>query len=455
MSTETRANKLALILAAVVVGVVLLLGVRSCTTPSTPRESTSVQPGRPADADGVDATLRTMTARLGEVADLGQRQATQEQRLAQLEGQLVAESPKALEAQVNELAVILRELQNTQLALTDRLAAVEADRTQPLPSGAGHGIPPEFGIGPGARPADAGGGFDLSYPIGVSTPATDTWVYPLDHRELDAGAASAGAIAASGVGVAMVDSGVQSPSNSVATAQPRFTVPVNATMLDARAMTALIGRIPVQGQLQDPYPVKVVVGPEGLASNGLTLPSDLRGVVFSGAARGDWGLGCVRVQLSSATFTFDDGTIRTLSTEGEEEALGYISDAAGNPCIDGERISNAPKVLAARFAAGAFEAAARGFAQAQTNQVVTGGGSVVTAIDDAARFGAYTGLAGGAEDAQDWLEARLAQSFDAVYAPPGAVVAVHIQQALEIDYEPDGRKLIHEQDRTAQAGVLD
>lgn len=460
MSTETKPNRLIYLISAIVVVAVLFLGIRSCarSKPEPPPRAT-VEAGRPADADGVDATVRTLTARLGEVNDLGQRQASQEQRLAQLESQIVAESPKALEAQVSELAILLKEIQTSQLALADRLAGIEADRssTPPTSSGSGHGIPPAFGIPPGAQLSGADAGFGLpGYPITQAAPAADTWVYPLDHPPAALDGSGAGAMPSNSRFASTAEA---APPAVVAPAlEPRYTVPVNATLLDARAMTALIGRIPVQGALQDPYPVKVVVGPEGLATNGLNLPQDLRGMVFSGKARGDWGLSCVRVELDAVTFTFEDGTIRTLSSEagGEgETSLGYVSDAAGNPCIDGERITNAPKVLAARFAASAFEAAARGYAQAQTTSVVSGTGSVVTAVDDAARFGAYTGLAGGAEDAQDWLEERLAQSFDAIYAPPGARVAVHIQRALEIDFESNGRQLVHAPATTVHNTELD
>lgn len=452
MSTETRPNRLALILAGIVMLVVIGAGLRRCTQSAGPSTPTAVVPSRPADADGVDATMKTMTARLGEVAELNQRQQTQDQRLAQLESQLVAESPKQLEAQVSELAVLLRDLQASQLALTDRLASIEVNRSSAPTTG--NGIPPEFGISPDAQLAATNAPAPIgltSFPIGTgSLVPADTWIYPLDHPNNRQGHEADQDAFAVQDGPELTESAITATPRLP---EPRFTVPVNATLLNARAMTALIGRVPIQGQLQDPYPVKVVVGPEGLATNGLTLPADLRGMVFSGVARGDWGLSCVRAQLLAVTFTFEDGTIRTLSGEGED-ALGYISDAAGNPCINGERITNAPKVLAARFAASAFEAAARGFAQAQTNQVVTNG-SVVTTVDDAARFGAYTGLAGGAEDAQDWLEDRLGQSFDAVYAPPGEVVAVHLQKALEIDFESEGRKLVHAQRAGTTAGALD
>lgn len=93
----------------------------------------------------------------------------------------------------------------------------------------------------------------------------------------------------------------------------------------------------------------------------------------------------MRGQIDSATFVYEDGAIQTYGGEvasrlgsGEQNAqrrvLGYISDQNGVPCIGGKRVTNAPKVLGALFASSAFEAAARGYAEAQTSSVVTAAG---------------------------------------------------------------------------------
>lgn len=81
------------------------------------------------------------------------------------------------------------------------------------------------------------------------------------------------------------------------------------------AMTALIGRVPVDGTVNDPYPFKVLVGPDNLTANGIDIP-DVAGAVFSGTASGDWTLSCVRGQVRSITFVFHDGTIRTIPDDG-------------------------------------------------------------------------------------------------------------------------------------------
>lgn len=58
-------------------------------------------------------------------------------------------------------------------------------------------------------------------------------------------------------------------------------------------MTALLGRVPVNGTVTDPYPFKVLIGKDNLTANGIELP-DVEGAVVSGTASGDWTLSCVR-----------------------------------------------------------------------------------------------------------------------------------------------------------------
>lgn len=150
-------------------------------------------------------------------------------------------------------------------------------------------------------------------------------------------------------------------------------------------MTALVGRVPVQGQVRDPMPFKVITGADNLAANGLTIPG-VQGMVWSGTAIGDWTLSCVTGRLDSVTFVFDDGTIRTISSDdrrgqasgrsgGADKPLGWISDQQGIPCISGERKTNAPAFLTQRIGVMAIQAAAQAAAAAETTSVVsdTGG----------------------------------------------------------------------------------
>jgi hypothetical protein len=52
-------------------------------------------------------------------------------------------------------------------------------------------------------------------------------------------------------------------------------------------------------------------------------------------------------------------------------------------------------------------------------------------------------IASGLSEGSEWLEERQENSFDAIYAPPGTDVNVHINEELRIDYDPEGRKVNH------------
>jgi hypothetical protein len=72
---------------------------------------------------------------------------------------------------------------------------------------------------------------------------------------------------------------------------------------------------------QRPVPFKVLIGPDNLTANGIDIP-DVAGAVVSGTASGDWTLSCVRGQIRSVTFVFNDGTIRTMPEDGNRNQSG-------------------------------------------------------------------------------------------------------------------------------------
>jgi integrating conjugative element protein (TIGR03752 family) len=235
-------------------------------------------------------------------------------------------------------------------------------------------------------------------------------------------------------------------------ATPVYTIPRNATLIGSTAMTALVGRIPVKGQVRDPMPFKVITGKDNLAANGLTIPG-VQGMIWSGTAIGDWTLSCVSGQLESVTFVFDDGTIQTLSSDDNsmrgasgttDKPLGWISDVRGIPCISGERKTNAPAYLTQRIAAMSLEAAAEAAAQSETTTLLSDSGSVSSAVTgDSGQYILGKTLSGGSQEIAQWLRERQAQSFDAVFVPAGIEVAIHVDHELPIDFHANGRKLHH------------
>ena len=254
-------------------------------------------------------------------------------------------------------------------------------------------------------------------------------------------------------------------------AKPVYTVPTNSTLMGSIAMTALIGRVPIDGTVNDPYPFKVLIGPDNLTANGIDIP-DVAGAVVSGTASGDWTLSCVRGQIRSVTFVFHDGTIRTVPEDGgrnsnrqqnsgggnsTQDGLGWISDPYGIPCVSGERRSNAQQYLGTQALITAAGAGAASLIKSDN-----GGVAVVNNRDGSIGTVGISGneamgriLAGGVQDMSAWVNKLYGQAFAAVYVRPGAKVAVHIEQPLTIDYDPKGRKVDHRIGDTAHAQDLD
>jgi len=236
--------------------------------------------------------------------------------------------------------------------------------------------------------------------------------------------------------------------------RPVYTVPRNATLIGSTAMTALVGRVPVQGQVRDPMPFKIITGRDNLAANGLSVPG-VASMVWSGTAIGDWTLSCVTGRLTSVTFVFDDGTIRTLSSDDRgggggsaggaaADGLGWISDAQGIPCVSGERKTNAPAFLAKRIGVMAVQAAAQAAAAAETTTVISESGAARGSVTgDVGRYVLGQTIAGGSDEVARWLLEREGQSFDAVFVPAGAEVAIHVDRELAIDFDESGRRLSH------------
>ncbi|WP_326938364.1 TIGR03752 family integrating conjugative element protein [Avibacterium sp. 21-599] len=225
---------------------------------------------------------------------------------------------------------------------------------------------------------------------------------------------------------------------------PFYTIPRNATLMGAVSMTALLGRVPLNGSVSDPYPFKILVGRENLTANGIELPN-VEGAIISGTATGDWTLSCVRGKVESMTFVFTDGSIVTSTGEKKNQnnnkGIGWLSNPEGIPCIPGSRKTNAPEYLTTQFFLSGAEAAAQGLAMGQTT-TVTDGNSVVGAVTgNQGKYILGQALGGGLKETYDWLRQRYGQTFDAVYVPPGQKIAVHIDQQIEIDYDRNARKV--------------
>ncbi len=236
--------------------------------------------------------------------------------------------------------------------------------------------------------------------------------------------------------------------------KPVYTVSDNATLVGSIAMTALIGRIPIDGTVTDPYPFKVLVGADNLIANGFELP-ELAGAVMSGTASGDWTLSCVRGQIRSITFVFHDGTERTISSASHnggnadrtmQGGLGWISDPYGIPCVSGTQYSNAQQYLTTQMLLTAAGAGAASLIDSGNGDLAVVSGRTGTTLGTVGITGndaLQRVLAGGVQEMTQWVNKLYGQAYAAIFVPPGAPVAVHIETPLEIDLDPHGRKVHH------------
>ncbi|TYA20944.1 TIGR03752 family integrating conjugative element protein [Aggregatibacter actinomycetemcomitans] len=218
---------------------------------------------------------------------------------------------------------------------------------------------------------------------------------------------------------------------------PFFTIAANSTLTNSIALTALVGRVPIDNNVTEPYPFKLLIGRDNLIANGIELP-DIEGAIVSGTATGDWTLSCVRGDVKSLTFVFTDG--RIVTTAGEEN-IGWLSDPHGVPCIQGSRKTNAAEYLSTNFLLAGAPAAAQGVAQSQTTTVVDGSAVIGAVTGNNGKYILGQALGSGLKDTAEWFRQRYGQTFDAVYVPPGQEVAVHINKTIEIDYDKLGRKV--------------
>ncbi|WP_269499716.1 TIGR03752 family integrating conjugative element protein [Castellaniella sp. S9] len=373
-------------------------------------------------------------------------QREENQRLRQRENSIDQRINAALEAERSNLRrdqqQAASERQQTEGLLADLQRRLEAIGGR----GGGHADLP---VGLGLRDGDEAG-----MEGGVR------WVEPDDAKKAEARGSSSGAMSfptSFGPAQRTLETTAETVANAgaraagVKTAKAVYTVPTNSTLMGSVAMTALIGRVPIDGTVNDPYPFKVLVGPDNLTANGIDIP-DVAGAVFSGTASGDWTLSCVRGQVRSITFVFHDGTIRTIPEDREgnqqnnqqRDGLGWISDPYGIPCVSGERRSNAQQYLGSQAlitAAGAGVASLIESDSGQMSYVGSDGSIGTVGISGQEAVGRI--LAGGVQEMSNWVNKLYGQAFAAVYVRPGAKVAVHLEKPLAIDFDPEGRKVDH------------
>ncbi|QRI93014.1 TIGR03752 family integrating conjugative element protein [Delftia lacustris] len=445
--------------------VVLVVGLRQCSggnraaapadpsTQLTPEEMQALGITGDTPRDTVAtlvAQVRQLRTELQSAVAENKAQRDDNAQLRQRDGEIDRRIASALESEREKL----RSAQEQAASEREQTSGLLQELQQRLEQfgAAGSGKTPELPIGLGLEDEH------------VAPPVGTRWVEPEDATPEDARKASGGGGFPTRFGPAQrtLDSTADALSDPGPKVERRaregeaaplravYTVPTNATLMGSVAMTALIGRIPIDGTVNDPFPFKVLVGPDNLTANGIDLP-DVAGAVFSGTASGDWTLSCVRGKVRSITFVFSDGTIRTVPdnadgrAQGNDEGLGWISDPQGIPCVSGDRRSNAQQYLGSQALITAAGAGVASFIKPGQNVAVVSGGSGngigTVGISGNEAMGRI--LAGGVQQMSDWVNKLYGQAFAAVYVRPGAKVAVHLEKPINIDYAPDGRRVDH------------
>ncbi|MEW8076019.1 MAG: TIGR03752 family integrating conjugative element protein [Candidatus Sedimenticola endophacoides] len=451
------------------IAIIILVGaafvvLRAVQTQTPPQPSMlSELPTAPApDADTPADTVRTLSAQVADLLD-STKNLTEENRVLREQNQTLVnrqrEDDTRIQAHVRQdltrqqnvdgavLSSLTRRVDQLSAQLTDKLNAVPTD------SAATDDMPVGFG-----------------YEDDVST---IHWVQPLNATEM---ASRAGFTPGESLlktsdtkttghgqraGVAKRDKAGKAKAK--AEPKPYYTIPANATLARSTAFSALVGRVPIGGQVQDPMPFKVLIGEPNLAANGHEIPG-IESMVMSGYAVGDWTLSCVRGYITSATFVFHDGSIVTVGDEKKkagsdakraEESIGWVSDRFGVPCVSGKRITNAPQFLSQRVGLMALRAAAEAYAAGETTAVVSTDTGVATSTvtGDPGTYALGSAVSGGAEEVSQWLEERQAQSFDAIFVAAGTPLTVNLDVSIPIDLDPNGRRLDHRLARAPSEGT--
>jgi cell division protein ZapB len=450
-----NSNRLLPILAGAVLLLTVFVGVKSCSPNEEQAQLLDAVPQAPKpDADTPADTIKTLTANVSamtsELNALRRDNATLKQ-----ENRDLVEDRQQIE---NNVFSRLQHALATKPASSETTSAIAAltSRVDSLANRLGTST---------QQAPDAGS--DIPVGLGLdhvrTSPAnseTLVWINPLELAESQTTDEDSLLNRFSSTGRSAWDSArppvqslVEKGSDALNSTLPVYTVPRNATLIGSTGMTALVGRVPIQGQVRDPMPFKVITGKENLAANGLRIPG-IEGMIWSGTAIGDWTLSCVTGQLESVTFVFEDGTIQTLSSDDNQlggssgnsnRPLGWISDAQGIPCISGERKTNAPAFLTQRIGVMALEAAGEAAAQAETTTLVNDSGTATSVVSgETGQYILGKTLSGGSDEVAQWLRERQAQSFDAVFVPAGVGLAIHVDHELPIDFHSNGRKLHHE-----------
>lgn len=246
---------------------------------------------------------------------------------------------------------------------------------------------------------------------------------------------------------------------------PYYTIPANSTLNHVVLMTSIIAEVPVSGHLIAPaFPFKAIIGRKDLfAANGHSVPREIAGIVMEGYSIGNMTMSCARPYVTRVLFVFEDGHFVVYPDKSDidatqiypKETLGFLSDAYGNTCINGQYLTDAPKVIANMALLGGTAATASALSSSQMTTLSNGFQSNTQLTGNTAKYMGGAFLNGASQKALDWYTTRVADVFDAVFIPATSrnkvtqhiemkQMVFHVEQTIPVDLDKKGRTLRYE-----------
>lgn len=221
---------------------------------------------------------------------------------------------------------------------------------------------------------------------------------------------------------------------------PVATIPENSPLLHSVTLSTLIGRVPKQGNVFEPFNFFIQTGSENWTSQDHQIPF-LERAIWRGVATGDKDLQCIRGALTSVTFVFSDETIQTVSGS-RAEPLAELVTTTGSNCIPGQYVSNTRKYLAAYGLGGALAGLGDGIAGNETLTSLTEGGRIISAVNGSTgNFLAGRALSASANKAAKIIDDEYESSFASVVLQAGVDVNMMALEQINIDHDAAGRKV--------------
>ena len=225
---------------------------------------------------------------------------------------------------------------------------------------------------------------------------------------------------------------------------PVYTLPVTTMLTGAVTLTPMVGRVPVGGNVHDPFKFQVELGADNLAANGHRIPGVVK-VIAAGTVVGNREQECVRGAIQVLTFIFRDGRIHTVgdgTSRDSNGGLGYLADPWGKPCIRGTYINNGSEYLTSRATAAFLEGLAGAYGNAQMRRTTDASGFRDTYISgNTYQYAASQGVGSTAAEIAAYVRERAMDAFDVVYVPQAHKVQIILEQQVDIDYDTQARKV--------------